>query len=229
MAVKLRLRRMGRKKLPLYAVVATDERSPRDGRFIEDLGRYQPLQEPATTDLKRDRVLYWLSQGAQPSDTVRSLLRKEGILHAFALQKKGKSEEEVAQEVEALRARRAEKSAGKQKLTAADRRRQALEAERQRVAAEEAKAAKERAEAEARAKAEAEEAQRRAAEERAAAAEEARVAQEAANAAQVAEDQAAAGEAATEQPAAEAAPEAPAAEAAPDSEAADEAAPEKEA
>ena len=75
MAVKLRLRRMGRKKRPIYGLVAADSRSPRDGRFIEDLGRYNPLAEPATVELKRERVLYWLDQGAQPSDRVKSLLK----------------------------------------------------------------------------------------------------------------------------------------------------------
>ncbi|HAY37835.1 MAG TPA: 30S ribosomal protein S16, partial [Bacteroidetes bacterium] len=78
--VKLRLRRMGRKKRPIYAIVSADARSPRDGRYIEDLGRYAPLDEPATMSLKNDRILHWLEAGAQPSDTVRSLLSKEGIM-----------------------------------------------------------------------------------------------------------------------------------------------------
>lgn len=78
--VKLRLKRMGAKKRPSYRIVATESRSPRDGRFIEQIGFYDPLTDPATVTLKEERVKYWLSVGAQPSDTVHSLLRKEGIV-----------------------------------------------------------------------------------------------------------------------------------------------------
>ncbi len=74
--VKLRLTRMGAKKRPYYRVVAADSRFPRDGRFLENLGTYDPLQENDNVNLKMDRVQYWLSQGAQPSDTVRSLIKK---------------------------------------------------------------------------------------------------------------------------------------------------------
>jgi len=74
--VKLRLTRMGAKKRPFYRVVAADARFPRDGRFIEMLGTYDPLKESDGVNLKMDRVQYWLSNGAQPTDTVRSLLRK---------------------------------------------------------------------------------------------------------------------------------------------------------
>ncbi|HEY5564801.1 MAG TPA: 30S ribosomal protein S16, partial [Rhodothermia bacterium] len=69
MAVKIRLKRMGRRKAPVYAIVATDSRSPRDGRYIEDLGRYYPVKQPAEVSFDADRVNYWLDQGAQPSDT----------------------------------------------------------------------------------------------------------------------------------------------------------------
>lgn len=78
--VRLRLRRMGAKKAPFYRVVATHDTSPRDGRFIEILGHYNPTKNPQIIELKEDRVAYWLGAGAQPSDTVRSLLRKEGLL-----------------------------------------------------------------------------------------------------------------------------------------------------
>ncbi len=74
--VKLRLTRMGAKKRPFYRVVAADSRFPRDGRFLENLGTYDPLVEKDSVKLKMDRVQYWLSQGAQPSDTVRSLIKK---------------------------------------------------------------------------------------------------------------------------------------------------------
>lgn len=78
--IKLRLRRMGAKKRPSYRIVAADSRSPRDGRFIESLGFYDPLTEPATVKVNEDRVRHWLSVGAQPSDTVRNLLRRQGLI-----------------------------------------------------------------------------------------------------------------------------------------------------
>jgi len=80
MAVKLRLRRTGRKKQPSYRIVVADSRSPRDGKFIEIVGQYAPRSGEQALNLKSDRVNYWLDNGAQPTDTVRSLLRKAGIL-----------------------------------------------------------------------------------------------------------------------------------------------------
>ncbi|MFC1505327.1 30S ribosomal protein S16 [Thermodesulfobacteriota bacterium] len=79
MAVKIRLARHGAKKRPFYRVVVADGESPRDGRFIETVGTYNPLQDPAEVTLKEERIKYWLGQGALPSDTVRSLLKKEGL------------------------------------------------------------------------------------------------------------------------------------------------------
>ena len=76
MAVKIRLARTGAKKRPFYRIVATDARSPRDGRFLEKLGTYNPLTEEGTIELKRDRVEYWLGTGAQPTEVVRRILRK---------------------------------------------------------------------------------------------------------------------------------------------------------
>ncbi len=81
--VKLRLRRMGAKKAPFYRVVVADSRSPRDGRFIEEIGYYDPKPRESVVKIDRERALYWLSQGAEPTDTVASLLRREGILRAF--------------------------------------------------------------------------------------------------------------------------------------------------
>jgi len=78
--VKIRLRRMGRRNRPFYRVVATDSRSPRDGKFIEVIGHYDPLTDPATVTIDEERALKWLRCGAQPTDTVRSLLRKLGIM-----------------------------------------------------------------------------------------------------------------------------------------------------
>ncbi len=80
MAVKIRLKRMGSKKSPFYRIVVADSRSPRDGRFIETVGTYNPLKDPAEVVLKEDLVLDWLSKGAQPSDTVRNILSKEGVM-----------------------------------------------------------------------------------------------------------------------------------------------------
>lgn len=76
--VTLRLRRMGKKKEPTYRLVATDSRSPRDGRFIEILGHYNPRTEPPTVEFKEEKVLDWLSKGAQPSNTVKRLLTNNG-------------------------------------------------------------------------------------------------------------------------------------------------------
>lgn len=83
MAVKLRLRREGTKKKPHYRVVAADTRAPRDGRFIEILGEYHPLDEPSTVVIDRDRALYWLGVGALPSLQVKKLLRIQGIWQEF--------------------------------------------------------------------------------------------------------------------------------------------------
>ena len=80
--VRIRLRRMGRKKAPYYRIVVADSQSPRDGRFIEIIGQYTPRQGNDAVNLEVERANYWLDQGAQPSDTVRSLLRRAGVLKA---------------------------------------------------------------------------------------------------------------------------------------------------
>ena len=100
MAVKLRLRRMGKKKQPIYKVVAADTRSPRDGKFLEAVGLYNPLTNPHTIEIKEDRVLYWLDNGAQPTNTVKSLLRQKGITLKRELVKKGHDAEKVETEME---------------------------------------------------------------------------------------------------------------------------------
>ena len=84
MAVKIRLTRTGKKKQPSYRVVVADSRSPRDGRYIEQIGRYHPLQEPSEIVIDNERAAYWLSVGAQPSDAVRKLLEISGALDARA-------------------------------------------------------------------------------------------------------------------------------------------------
>ena len=80
MAVKIRLKRMGAKKAPFYRVVVADSRYPRDGRFIEEIGTYNPLTDPATVQIDADKAKKWVENGAQPTDTVKALLKKNGIL-----------------------------------------------------------------------------------------------------------------------------------------------------
>jgi small subunit ribosomal protein S16 len=82
--IKLRLRRMGAKKRPFYRIVAAEHSSPRDGRFIEILGHYDPLTEPATVKVNEERVRHWLSVGAKPSETVEGLLKRAGVIAAAA-------------------------------------------------------------------------------------------------------------------------------------------------
>ncbi len=78
--VKIRLKRMGMKKAPFYRIVVTDSRNPRDGRFIEEIGSYNPLVEPMALMVNAERATYWLGTGAQATDTVRSLLKKSGVI-----------------------------------------------------------------------------------------------------------------------------------------------------
>ncbi len=80
MAVKIRLRRMGAKKAPFYRVVVADSRYPRDGRFIEEIGYFNPMTDPAEVKIDADKAKKWIANGAQPTDTVKSILKKENIL-----------------------------------------------------------------------------------------------------------------------------------------------------
>ena len=80
MAVKIRLRRMGAKKAPFYRVVVADSRYPRDGRFIEEIGTYDPTAAPSAIKIDAEKAKQWIANGAQPTDTVKALLKKEGIL-----------------------------------------------------------------------------------------------------------------------------------------------------
>ncbi|HZW82719.1 MAG TPA: 30S ribosomal protein S16 [Candidatus Deferrimicrobium sp.] len=83
MATKIRMKRMGAKKNPFYRLVVADSRSPRDGRFIEEIGYYNPLKEPVELKIDEEKAIKWLKTGAQPSETVRSLFNKSGILAKF--------------------------------------------------------------------------------------------------------------------------------------------------
>ena len=80
MAVKIRLRRMGAQKAPFYRVVVADSRSPRDGRFIEEIGYYNPISEPVEVKIDADKAKTWIKNGAQPTETVKALLKKNGII-----------------------------------------------------------------------------------------------------------------------------------------------------
>lgn len=90
MAVRIRLKRIGAKKSPFYRVVVADSRSPRDGRFIEEIGTYNPLTETNQVKIDEDKALQWLKEGAQPSDTVRNLFSKAGIMTKYHESKQSK-------------------------------------------------------------------------------------------------------------------------------------------
>ena len=91
MSVKIRLKRVGKKKAPSYRVVVADARSPRDGRIIENIGWYNPLVEPSAIHIDEEKALGWLKNGAQPTDSVSSLLKRAGILERFEQSKKAVS------------------------------------------------------------------------------------------------------------------------------------------
>jgi small subunit ribosomal protein S16 len=144
MAVKIRLRRMGRKKAPHYRIVVADSTAPRDGRFVESLGYYKPLESPARLVVDLERVDYWVGQGASPSDTVKSLVEKA---------RKGGDDTVAVGEVDPAAAREAKAAAAEARRKKEAEAKAAAEAEAKAAAEAEAKAA---AEAEAQAKAEAE-------------------------------------------------------------------------
>jgi small subunit ribosomal protein S16 len=101
--VKIRLRRVGAKKQPSYRVVVADSRSPRDGRFIETIGFYNPRTDPPTVEIKEERALYWLSQGAQPTEAVAGLLKRLGTMERLARLKSGESLDVLLSEAAAAR------------------------------------------------------------------------------------------------------------------------------
>jgi small subunit ribosomal protein S16 len=99
--VRIRLRRVGAKRQPSYRVVAADKESPRDGRFLEILGFYNPRTHPATIQLKEDRIYDWLDKGAQPSDSAQRVLGSAGLMERYARYKKGESIEQLLEEAKA--------------------------------------------------------------------------------------------------------------------------------
>jgi len=107
--VKLRLRREGKKKYPIYKVVAADIRSPRNGRFIETVGQYNPNTNPVTVNLKESRIEHWLRKGALPTDTVRSILRRSGFWLRWTLSRQGKDETVVKSVMERWQMQQADK------------------------------------------------------------------------------------------------------------------------
>lgn len=109
MAVKLRLQRLGKKKQPFYRIVAADSRSPRDGKFIEVVGTYNPRLNPPEVVIKDDKAIKWLKNGAQPTDTVRSILRREGILLKYHLMRKKVEPEKIEEALQEFRAKQQEK------------------------------------------------------------------------------------------------------------------------
>ena len=138
MATKIRLQRGGRKGYAFYSIVIADARAPRDGRFTEKIGSYNPNTNPATVDLNFDRALYWVEVGAQPTDTVRTILSREGVYlmkHLKGGVKKGAFDEAAAQKK--FDAWKADKQKGLEKVAAevkkekADLAKKALEAEKQ--------------------------------------------------------------------------------------------------
>lgn len=112
---------MGKKDFPVYKIVAADSRSPRDGKFIDAVGLYDPKTHPITIDVKEERVIYWLKNGAQPTPTVRSLLKRKGITLKFHLMKKGLTQEEIQKRMDdwsALHVNRAAKELERKKRAA---------------------------------------------------------------------------------------------------------------
>ena len=123
MAVKLRLRRMGKKKQPIYKVVAADSRSPRDGKFLEAVGIYNPLTNPHKVEFREDRINYWLDCGAQPTNTVKSLLSQKGITLKRDIEKRKLPSEKAEAQLKQWQAQKdakAEKKTGKKKSKKAE-------------------------------------------------------------------------------------------------------------
>ena len=109
MAVRLRLRRIGKKKMPMYQIVAADSRAARNGKFLEVIGRYEPRQDPMIIATNETRVFHWLKNGALPTDTVRSLFQRNGLWVKWTLTKQGADPAKIASELEKFQAAQAEK------------------------------------------------------------------------------------------------------------------------
>jgi small subunit ribosomal protein S16 len=112
MSVKLRLRRLGRTHSPFYHIVAADSRSPRDGKYIEQIGSYDPVAQPHKVVLDHEKAMKWLKNGAQPTETVKSLLSHEGVMLKLHLHRKKKSEQEIESGFQAWKASKVRKLEG---------------------------------------------------------------------------------------------------------------------
>jgi small subunit ribosomal protein S16 len=108
--VKLRLRRVGKKKHPIYKIVATDSRSKRDGAYLEAVGRYDPNEHPILLQMNEEKIFGWLRKGAQPTDTVRSLLRRQSLWMRWALMKQGKNTDVIQKVTERWQMAQAERA-----------------------------------------------------------------------------------------------------------------------
>ena len=109
MAVRLRLRRIGKKKMPMYHIVAADSRTARNGSFLEVVGRYEPRQDPMVIEAKEARVFHWLKTGALPTDTVRSLFQRNGLWLKWSLTRAGKDEATISASMEKWQLQQADK------------------------------------------------------------------------------------------------------------------------
>jgi len=108
-AVRIRLRRIGKKKMPIYHIVAANSRAARNGKFLEVVGRYEPLQSPMLIAAQEDRVFHWLKSGAQPTDTVRSLFQRNGLWLKWSMTQKGLDAAAIATEMEKWQMAQAQK------------------------------------------------------------------------------------------------------------------------
>ena len=113
MSTRIRLRRMGSKGRPFYRVVVADQRSPRDGRFIENIGRYQPLNDPSVIEIDAERALHWLRVGAQPSNQVRNLMEKIGIWETFVAERPKAAQRGTARPERAVKEKLSKKAQAK--------------------------------------------------------------------------------------------------------------------
>ncbi|MBN1998643.1 30S ribosomal protein S16 [candidate division KSB1 bacterium] len=133
MSVRLRLARMGRKKVPFYRIVAIDSRKWRDGSYIDKIGFYNPLTEPADVEIDKAKAIKWLDDGAIPSDTVKNLFRKAGIWLEWNLKKSGKSPQDIEQELEKWRATQIERERRREAKEAMEKRAKEAEKKSQKV------------------------------------------------------------------------------------------------
>ncbi len=161
MAVTLRLTRMGRKKRPFYRIVAADSRAPRDGKYLEKIGTYNPLPDPPEIDIDKELALKWLQNGAKPSVTVRNFFSDQGIMFEYDLRKRGLSDEEIELEYKKWEVVQQERKKKEEALLAMKKRdeEKAAEQEAKAKAKEEEKAQAEAAETEAAEEPQAEETQ----------------------------------------------------------------------